>query len=69
MLGVKRAKLYLEQARAETMTLLAESQVGCKELTGNRSAKRDDRSRQNAAYRPTRAKPILLRLAQLAAIV
>ena len=35
MLGVKRAKLYLEQARAETLTLLAESQVGCKKLVGN----------------------------------
>ena len=32
---MKRVKLYPEQARAETLTLLAESQVGCKELAGN----------------------------------
>jgi hypothetical protein len=35
MLGVKRVKLYLEQAQAEVMTLLAEPRVGCKELVGN----------------------------------
>jgi hypothetical protein len=35
MLGVKRAKLYPEQARAGTLTLLAEFQVGCKELLGD----------------------------------
>jgi hypothetical protein len=39
MLGVKRVKLYLEQARAETMTLLAESQVGCKELVGDHQSR------------------------------
>ena len=36
---MKRVKLYLEQARAETMTLLAESQVGCKELMGNHQSR------------------------------
>jgi len=33
--GGEKAKLYPEQARAETLTLLAESQVGCKEPSGN----------------------------------
>ena len=35
MLGVKRAKLYLEQVQAEALTLLAEPRVGCNELVGN----------------------------------
>jgi hypothetical protein len=35
MLGVKRAKLYPEQSRAGTLTLLAEFQVGSKELLGD----------------------------------
>ena len=52
--GGEKAKLYPEQARAGTLTLLAEFQVGRKEPPGDRSAKRDDCPRQNAAYRPTR---------------
>ena len=35
MLGVKRAKLYLEQVQAGALTLLAEPRVECKELRGN----------------------------------
>ena len=40
--GVKRVKLYPEQARVGTLTLLAESQVGRNEPRGNPPAKRDD---------------------------
>ena len=50
--GVKRVKLYPEQAQIGTSTLLAESQVERNEPRGNPSAKRDDRLEQNAAYGP-----------------
>ena len=52
--GGEKAKLYPEQARAGTMTLLAEFQVGCKEPPGNRRSREMIVLRQNAAYRLTR---------------
>ncbi len=36
---MKSVKLYPEQARAETLTLLAEFQVGCNEPAGNRRSR------------------------------